>query len=54
MKSRFYNTSVIIGSTSVIQIEENIDAFNITLSQEVLDEVDALHAENRNVQIKES
>lgn len=48
MKSRWWNTSIIIGTTSVEQLHECVAAFDIQLSQEVLDGVDAIHRECRN------
>ncbi len=37
-------TSNIIGATSLEQLEENIESINITLSQEVLEQIDAVHS----------
>merc|ERR1719162_157100 len=54
MNSRWWNTSVITGSTSVAQLEEYIDAFSVELSPEVLEEIDKIHAENRNPSISEA
>lgn len=47
-KSCWYNASVIMGTTTVRQVEECVNAFKIKLPQEVLDEVDAVHEEFRN------
>jgi len=41
--SRFYCASVIIGATSVQQLEECIGAFEVALSEECLREVDEVH-----------
>jgi aryl-alcohol dehydrogenase-like predicted oxidoreductase len=46
--SRWYVHSTIIGATSVAQLEENLSAFDIELSDEVLAAVDAVHLEHRN------
>mmetsp|Transcript_128163 Transcript_128163/g.246928 ORF Transcript_128163/g.246928 Transcript_128163/m.246928 type:complete len:124 (+) Transcript_128163:33-404(+) len=53
MRSRWWNTSVISGTTSVSQLEEYVGAFKIELSQEILDAVDAIHKECRNPNITE-
>lgn len=47
-KSRWYVASTIIGATTMEQLEENIDAFDIDLSEEVLDLIDEAHARHRN------
>eukprot|EP00958_Prasinococcus_capsulatus_P006944 scaffold647_cov411-Prasinococcus_capsulatus_cf.AAC.3 len=52
--SRNFNHSVIIGATSVKQLKENILAATITLSQEVLDDVDELHRQQPNPNVRES
>lgn len=49
--SRWWNTSVISGTTSVAQLEEYASAFFIKLSPEILAEVDAIHKEGRNPNI---
>jgi len=41
-------TSTIIGATSMYQLKENIDAWNTTLSPEVLQEIDQLHLSMMN------
>jgi aryl-alcohol dehydrogenase-like predicted oxidoreductase len=40
--------STIIGATNLIQIQENIDAAQITLSKELLDGIEAIHTEMTN------
>lgn len=47
-KSRWFVGSTIIGATNLAQLEENIGAFRLDLSQEVLDAIDAIHMQNRN------
>ncbi len=41
-------TSNIIGATSIEQLSENIDSINITLSEEILSEINAVHAQMPN------
>jgi len=53
MRSRWWNTSVISGSTSVAQLEEYVDAFQVELSSDILSEIDAIHKECRNPTIAE-
>lgn len=43
VNSRPFTTSNIIGATSMTQLRENIESVNVTLSDEVLAEIDALH-----------
>ncbi|QKX04529.1 aldo/keto reductase [Aquimarina sp. TRL1] len=45
---RPFVTSNIIGATSVAQLKENIDSINLTLSKEILKEINAVHADNPN------
>jgi aryl-alcohol dehydrogenase-like predicted oxidoreductase len=42
--SRWFVASTIIGATTLAQLKENIDAFDVTLSKDVMAEVDAIHA----------
>jgi len=44
----WFNASVIIGTTTVRQVEECVNAFKIKLPEELLKEVDAVHEEFRN------
>ena len=37
-------TSTIIGATTVEQLKENIDTIKVSLSEEILKEIDAVHA----------
>jgi aryl-alcohol dehydrogenase-like predicted oxidoreductase len=46
--SRWFMGSTIIGATNLIQLQENIDAAQITLSQELRDGIEAIHAELSN------
>eukprot|EP00741_Cyanophora_paradoxa_P008688 tig00001368_g8411.t1 len=50
-KSRWYVASTIIGATSVEQMREDVEAFRVTLSPDVLAAVDAIHAEARNTNV---
>ncbi len=47
-KSRWFVTSTIIGTSSVEQMRENLDAFSLTLAPELLQKIDAMHAQNAN------
>ena len=46
--SRWFVTSTIIGATSLTQLEENIDAWSISLSQDLMQEIDKIHWEMCN------
>jgi len=46
--SRWYNASVIIGTTTVRQVEECVGAFKITLPESLLKKIDQVHEEFRN------
>ena len=48
VNDRPFMTSNIIGATNLNQLEENIDSINISLSEEVLSEINAIHAEIPN------
>ena len=43
VKSRWFVASTIIGATTMEQLKENIDAFNIELSDEILAEIDEVY-----------
>lgn len=47
-RTRFFTGSVIIGATSLAQLEENMKCCNVELSEACLEEIDAIHRENRN------
>ena len=47
-KSRWVVTSTIIGATTMEQLKENIDAFGVDLSEEVLEGVDAINKRYRD------
>ncbi len=48
VNNRPFVTSNIIGATSVNQLKENISSINLSLSDEVLNEIDAVHKDNPN------
>ena len=46
--SRWYIGSTIIGATTLTQLKENIDAFDVTLSPEVIAGIESIHATLNN------
>lgn len=46
--SRWHLGSVITGQTSIPQLEEYLSAFDVTLDEDTLAEVDRIHMQNRN------
>ena len=42
--SRWFVASTIIGATTLAQLQENIDAYDVVLPREVLEQIDAIHA----------
>ncbi|MEJ2060222.1 MAG: NADP(H)-dependent aldo-keto reductase [Gammaproteobacteria bacterium] len=48
VNSRSFLTSNIIGATSLEQLKEDIDSARVTLSQEILDEIETIHTEFPN------
>ena len=48
IKQQFFVTSTIIGATSLNQLKENIDAFEIDFSQDVLQGIQAIHQKQPN------
>ncbi|MES2019654.1 MAG: aldo/keto reductase [Pseudomonadota bacterium] len=46
--SRWFVASTIVGATSLAQLKENIDAFDTTLSHDVVAAIDAIHARITN------
>lgn len=53
MRSRWWISSVITGTTSAAQLEEYVGAFSIELEPEVLSAIDEIHKECRNPNISE-
>lgn len=48
IKQQFFVTSTIIGATNLDQLKENIDAFDINLSEDVLQGIEAIHKRQPN------
>lgn len=48
IKQQFFVTSTIIGATSVEQLQENIDAFEVNLSEEILLGIEDIHRRQPN------
>ncbi|WP_353142030.1 NADP(H)-dependent aldo-keto reductase [Acinetobacter pragensis] len=48
IKQQFFVTSTIIGATNLNQLKENIDAFDVNLSEEILQEIDGIHRQQPN------
>lgn len=46
--SRWFVASTIIGATNLTQLQENIDAWNMTLNEDILREIELIHAEHPN------
>ncbi|CAG9466732.1 unnamed protein product [Pedinophyceae sp. YPF-701] len=52
-RSRWYVPTTIIGATTMEQLKENMVAFSVDLDAEVLEAIDAVHRENRNVSLQD-
>lgn len=48
IKQQFFVTSTIIGATNLEQLKENIDAFDLVLSEEVLQGIEDIHRQQPN------
>lgn len=48
IKQQFFVTSTIIGATNLDQLKENIEAFEVNLSEEVLKGIEAIHRQQPN------
>ncbi len=48
IKQQFFVTSTIIGATSLEQLKENIDAFDVSLSEEILKGIEDIHRQQPN------
>jgi aryl-alcohol dehydrogenase-like predicted oxidoreductase len=46
--SRPFVTSNIIGATTLAQLDENIESIHVTLSEEVLAEIETIHTQQPN------
>lgn len=42
-RTRWFNTSVILGATTLTQLQENLDSATLTLSADVIEQIDAVH-----------
>ena len=50
-KSRWYIPSSIIGATTLEQLKENIDAFEVELSPDMLQRIDEIHTSNKEATV---
>lgn len=48
IKQQFFVTSTIIGATNLTQLKENIAAFDLTLSDEILTDIENIHRQQPN------
>jgi len=48
VRSRWFVTSTIIGATSIAQLEENLSSLDVTLSEEIVAEINSVHAKYPN------
>ena len=48
VNSRDFVTSNIIGATNMTQLKENIDSINISLSENVINDINLVHEKNPN------
>jgi aryl-alcohol dehydrogenase-like predicted oxidoreductase len=48
VRSRWFVTSTIVGATTMAQLQENISSLSVTLDQEILAEIDAVHSRYPN------
>lgn len=48
IKQQFFVTTTIIGATSLEQLKENIDAFKVNLSDDILQGIEAIHRQQPN------
>lgn len=48
IKQQFFVTSTIIGATNLEQLKENIDAFEVNLSEEILQGIEEIHRQQPN------
>lgn len=46
--TRWYIPSTIIGATTMVQLKENIDAFSVELSEDILKKIDRIHLEEKD------
>ena len=48
VRSRWFTSSVILGATSIQQLQENLDSSNITLTTETLEQIESVHQRYQN------
>ena len=48
VNSRPFVSSTLIGATTLDQLKENINSINVSLSDEILNEIDAIHLRIQN------
>lgn len=48
IKQQFFVTSTIIGTTNMTQLKENIEAFKLDLTEDILNEIEAIHKQQPN------
>ncbi|NET11564.1 MAG: NADP(H)-dependent aldo-keto reductase, partial [Okeania sp. SIO1H6] len=48
VSSRWFVASTIIGATTMEQLKENISSVEINLTEEIIDEINAVHAKYPN------
>lgn len=48
IKQQFFVSSTIIGATNLDQLKQNIDAFEVNLTEDILKEIDAIHQQQPN------
>lgn len=48
VRSRWFVHSTIVGATSLVQLQENLDSLKVTLTNEILAEIDAVHSRYPN------
>jgi aryl-alcohol dehydrogenase-like predicted oxidoreductase len=42
-RTRWFNSSVILGATTLEQLKENLDSAEVTLTREVLEKIETVH-----------
>jgi len=47
-RTRWFTTSTIVGATTLVQLKSNLDSAELTLSVDVLEKIDAVHAKYPN------
>jgi len=47
-RTRWFTASVLLGATSLLQLQENLDSATVTLSADVLEKIEAVHKQFPN------